>query len=197
MSAQTQSQGTGVTPTPDSGGVTPPNPPTDASVTPSQSPSNTPDSGTRDADADGNLDASRDAALDRAELQKALKAERQRARETERQLKALQDAEKQRSDAEKSELERATERADAAERRVAEMERESLARQVANESGIPSLWHRLSGTDTRTLRADATRLREELGLTPGALEGGVRSDGVPAQPDSMDDLIRGFNRERR
>jgi hypothetical protein len=197
MSAQTHSPDTGVTPSPDSGGVTPTQTPTDTGVTPSQSSSLSPASETRDADATGNLDESREAALDRAELQKALKAERHRSREMERALKALQDAEKTRTDAEKSEIERATERAETAERRVASMEREMLARQVANETGIPGLWHRLSGDDTRALRADAQRLREEMGLTSGALEGGVRSDGVPAQPSSMDELIRGFGEGRR
>jgi hypothetical protein len=108
MSAQTHSPDTGVTPSPDSGGVTPTQTPTDTGVTPSQSSSLSPASETRDANADGNLDESREAALDRAELQKALKAERHRSREMERALKALQDAEKTRTDAEKSEIERAT-----------------------------------------------------------------------------------------
>jgi hypothetical protein len=196
MSVQSQTPSDGVTPSSDSGGVTPTQSPVDGGVTPSQPTSTTPESERRDADTNGNLD-SRDADLDREALRTALSRERSHSKEIERSLRELQSAEQSRVDAGKSELERANERAQQAERRVAEMERESLARQVAGETGIPTLWHRLNGTDTRSLRADAQRLREELGLTPGALEGGVRSDGVPAQPSTMDDLIRGFNETRR
>lgn len=196
MSTETQSGEASVTPTHSTGGVTPPETPDRASVTPTGQPS-PPDSGTRDADATGNTDRDADTgALDRAELAKALQAERRRSREIERELKRLSDAEKTRTDAEKTELERVAERAETAERRVAEMEREALSRQVAGEAGIPQLWHRLRGEDVRALRADAQRMREELGLASGALEGGVRSDGVPAAAQSMDDLIRGVGSRR-
>jgi hypothetical protein len=198
MSAQTQSSQGTATGTETPGGATPPAKPSEETATGTRSPAPA-DRERRDADTEGSLDAEerRDAELSGTSLEKALKEERRRARSLEAELRQIREAEQARADAEKTDLQRATERAESAERRVASMEREMLARQVANEAGIPTLWHRLSGDDTRALRADAQRLREEMGLTTGALEGGVRSDGVPAQPQSMDELIRGFGAGRR
>jgi hypothetical protein len=131
------------------------------------------------------------------DLRRALDSERQRARELEREVRRLADAEAARADASKPELERERsradrerQRADAAEAKVAVMERDALARQVAAEAGIATLWHRLSGDDVRALRADAGRLREELGLGSGSLDGGVRGVGVPPKPQTMDEIIR-------
>ena len=70
------------------------------------------------------------------------------------------------------------------------MEREALAREVANEAGIPTWWDRLRGDNVRELRADAARVRELTGVGRGALDGGVRGIGGRNEPTSMDDLIR-------
>jgi hypothetical protein len=197
--------GTGATPSPDAGstdtGATPipssmgtvviPSP-SQASATPTETPP-TDAGGTRDADSDTGHDddSRRDASLSPEDAKKALDASRRAERQARKELKRYQDEEQARNDANKTELERASERAAKAETRVAEMEREALARQVANESGIPTLWHRLTGTDVRTLRADAQRMREEMGMqSPTGMDGGVRSLGNPPQPSSMDDLIR-------
>jgi flagellar biosynthesis GTPase FlhF len=150
---------------------------------------------TRDAETDTHREeeVGRDANASPDDLRKALNASRKAERQAAKELKRLQEAEQARIDANKSELERATERAQRAEARIAEIEHESLAKQVANESGLPAgSWHRLSGSDLRALRADAARMREELGLTqPVGMDGGVRSLGAPPQPVGMDDLIRG------
>lgn len=179
-----------------------PDEPQGAGATPAATPQNegaTPTTATPDAAADqrdaDNGDVNdgqdrRDAGLAGEELQRALARERRTRREMEKELKALRDEKQARADAEKSDLDRANERAERAEARVAEIEREMLARQVANEAGIPLMWERLRGDDLRALRADASKLREELGLGEGALDGGVRGLGASAQPQSMDDLIR-------
>jgi hypothetical protein len=191
MSQPSSTSDAGATPSQGQEGVTPSESPQGTGATPN--PATAPANGDgRDAQSEGDdREARRDAeTLPGEDIKAALKAERERARTLERELKRVQAREKERADAEKNDLERATERAETAEARIATMEREMLARQVANEAGIPSLWHRLVGSDVRTLRADAMKAREEMGLTEGALDGGVRGQGAsPTQ--SMDDLIRG------
>lgn len=125
------------------------------------------------------------------EGQRLLREARKAARDSERELKRLRDAETARTDAEKTELQRATERAEAAEAKAAGMERERQAQSIAIEEGIPEWWEELRGEDTRTLRAHAQRLRERLGRSSPGMDGGARGLGVPASAQSMDDLIRG------
>jgi hypothetical protein len=172
------------------GGETPPATPSEGTAMGTRSP--LADRGNRDGDTERNSEAeeNRDGDLSGSSVEKALREERKRNRSLEAEIREFRAAEQQRIDAGKTELQRQTERAELAERTVAQMQREMLARQVAGEAGIPQLWHRLSGDDTRALRADAQRLREEMGLTSGALEGGVRGDS-PNAPVSMDELIRG------
>jgi hypothetical protein len=197
-SPTTPEPGTGATPIPtQQGTVIVPATPPDAGATPS--PASPPSDGDRrdaDSGAQTDADSQRDASLSADDLRKVLDASRQEARRAQRELKRYQDAEKAREDANKTELQRMTERAESAERRVAEMERSELAKDIAREAGIPTLWHRLTGTDARSLRADALRIREELQSigalpeTPG-MDGGVRSLGVPPQPGRFEDMIRG------
>jgi hypothetical protein len=130
------------------------------------------------------------------QLREQVLAARRAEKRAERELGRFRKADQARADAEKSELERASERAETAERRLAEMERAELAKDIAREAGIPALWQRLSGVDSRSLRADALRLREELTAlgtlpqTPG-MDGGVRSLGNPPAPSRFEDMIRG------
>lgn len=191
MTATGQPDSSGATPPEPTPGVIPGSPPDPAGVTPPGT-APTPNAGTGDPPGNGNDDGTgSESHVPDAGLRNALESERQRGKELEKELKQLRASEKARADAEKSELEKLQERADSAEARVRVMERESLARQIANEHGIPQLWHRLSGDDARALRADAGRLRTELGLGEGALDGGVRSTGAPSSATpSMDDLIR-------
>ena len=189
--------GTGATPIQSSEGVVlvAPSTPSRAGETPTET---TPpaDSGRRDADAEAEREeARRDASASPDDLRRALDASRKAERQAARELKRLQDAEKAREDANKTELQRATERADAAEAKASALERQIAAQAIAAEFGVPQWADELRGdADTRSMRAHAQRIRERLGLsgTPGpGMDGGVRSLGAPPQPQSMDDLIRG------
>jgi hypothetical protein len=161
------------------------------------------DASQRDAASQSSSDA-RDRRDDGAsELRKALEREREQRKQSEREAKRLQDEIAQRDDVGKSESERARaqldrerQRADTAEARIAVMEREALAREIAAEAGIPTWWDRLRGDNARELRADAARVREQLGVGRGALDGGVRGLGGSNEPTSMDDLIRAGAKRR-
>lgn len=148
---------------------------------------------TADANADRDAEA-RDNALSADDLRRQLRAARRAERDAERELERYRNAEKARADAEKSELQRATERAEAAEARVAALERQNLAQQIAAEAGIPEWADKLDGNDARTMKADAIRIRERLNPGSPGMEGGVRSLGVQPQAGRMDDLIRGAGR---
>jgi len=138
------------------------------------------------------------------ELRTALDAERKERKRLEAETKRLQGAIESHADAGKSEAERERARAEReaaraneAEAKLAAKETETLARQVAAEAGVAHLWAWLKGSDLRELRADATRLREAMGMQGGPLDGGVRGRGVPqGQEMSMDDLIREGVRRR-
>jgi hypothetical protein len=188
-----QAPGEGGTPNPGAnGGVTPPSTAPGQGVTPTPGTPQSPGQGvTPPPETHPGGERSESDSADVQELRQTLKREREQTKAFERELRALQQKEKERSEAEMTELEKAQSRADAAESRVKAMERENLARQVAAESGIPQLWHRLSGDDARTMRADAARFREELGLGQGALDGGVRGGMPQSATPTMDDLIRG------
>lgn len=184
-------------------GGTPADPPSSEGGTPSTTPPVTDDAGGTLAPPGTGQQGRRDS--DPAvELRTALEAERNQRKRLEAEAKRLQQAIDQRDDAGKSELERERARAEReaaraseAEAKLALKETETLARQVAAEAGIPHLWGWLKGDDIRQIRADATRLREAMGMPGGALDGGVRGLGVPrTAPPSMDDLIREGARRR-
>jgi hypothetical protein len=174
------------------GGEMPPNPPpSEGEMPPSATPTPPATVGETPPEPEETEDEQRrDAELPVEQLRKALDAERRQRRAAEREVKRHADAAKAQADAEKTELERMTERATLAEAKIADYEREVLARQIAAEAGIPEWWDRLSGEDVRSLRADAQKVRERLGYGSGALDGGVRGSGVVQREPSMDDLIR-------
>ena len=179
------------------GGVMPPAPPEGAGVTPTP-PTTPPPDPARDAGAGGNDgdDAARDAGASVDDLRKALNAERRSRRELDREVKALRDAEQAREDAGKSDLQKALDRATAAEARASALERQADAVKIAAEFSVPEWAEELGGDpDTRTMRAHAQRIRERLGRGSTGMDGGVRSTGVPPAAQSMDDMIRqGFGR---
>jgi hypothetical protein len=189
MAADTPA-GPGATPgTPTEPGVTPsstgpaaPDPARDA-------PSSTGDAGRDRRDAD--------APTDEAGWRKALNAERERRRIAEREARDAATRLQDRERSGMSELERLTAERDdvTTERdelrnRLTTIERETLARTVATEAGVPDWWDKLTGDGERALREDAARIRERLGLGSGSLDAGPRQIGGPPQPRSMDDLIR-------
>jgi hypothetical protein len=103
-------------------------------------------------------------------LKKALNSERQLRAAAEKKLKAFEDAQK-------SELEKATERADAAEKRAAELERSVLRARVAAKHDLPAeLADRLQGDDEAALEEDAKRLSALV--SPPADMGGRRGGSV-------------------
>ena len=176
-------------------------PPSSTDATSGSTTSATPPDGEKPDGDGGTDDRRRDA--DPVELRNALQSERERRKSYEAEARRLQALVDQQADAGKSEAERAATRAERAEARVRELEaeigsrdRDALRRQIADESGIPTLWARLQGDDARSLRADANRLRDELGVGKGALDGGVRGMGGAPQPTSMDELIRAGARRR-
>lgn len=175
------------------GGETPPEPSPGAGATPSPAPASG-EGDRRDADpgADRDAEAQRDAALSADDLKNALSASRQAERKAARELKRYQDAERLREDANKTELERAVERANAAEARASALEREKHAATVASEFGIgPWVEELLGDPDTRSMREHARRIQERLrGQSPG-MDGGVRSLGVPSASPTFEDQIRG------
>lgn len=84
-------------------------------------------------------------------------------------------------DAEKTELERATARAEAAENETATLRTELLRREVAEAKGIPlRLAGRLTGTTREELEADADQLAELIG-----------DQKTPPRPDTAQGRTRG------
>lgn len=183
-------------------GVTPGDPPSGQGGMPGVTPPNTePAGGTPPATGTGGQ--GRGEPDPAAELRTALEAERAQRKRHEADVKRLQAQIDHQSDAGKSEAERERSQRERVEAEnaqlrseLAQKETEGLARQVAAEAGIGHMWQRLQGDDLRALRADATRLREEMGMPGGALDGGVRGGQRPTSPPSMDDLIRSGARRR-
>jgi hypothetical protein len=100
---------------------------------------------------------------------------------------------KKRDDADKSESQKLTERAEAAERRASELERQTMRARVGSAKGLPpKMWDRLVGDDEDALKADADELLAEMkpnGSRP-SLDGGAKPRNDPGTPD-MNSLIRG------
>lgn len=98
-------------------------------------------------------------------------------------------------DAGKSEQVKLTERAEAAERRAAELERQSLRSRVGAAKGLPpKMWDRLRGDDEDALKADADDLLTELKPNGRAsFDGGAKGRSAPADKD-MNALLFGARR---
>lgn len=80
-----------------------------------------------------------------------------------KQVEAFEKAEQERKEAAMSELEKAQERAKEAEARAAALERKQLAREIADEVGLPvALADRLQGSTADEMKADAQALLESL-----------------------------------
>lgn len=106
---------------------------------------------------------------------------------------------KEREDADKSESQKLTERAEAAERRAAELEQQSLRARVGAAKGLPpKMWDRLRGDDEDALKADADDLLAEWkpnGKPAPSFDGGAKGRNAPADTD-MNALILGAARRR-
>lgn len=132
--------------------------------------------------------------------QKALAAERKRAAMAERtaktqqkQLDELTAKLQQYEDAKKSDLDKLTDRATAAEATAASATAKLLRYEIAAKKKLPAEWAaRLQGSTSEELEADADQLLEALGTqqqrnTP-SYDGGVRKPA--AAPTDMNALIR-------
>jgi len=108
---------------------------------------------------------------DTTALKAALEAERKRATEAENQLKQvrLQMANQAKeTDASKTELEKLTERLEAAEKRQAEAERLALVAEISRDKKLPpALAKRLTGSTAEELAADADDLLAAFGPAKG------------------------------
>lgn len=134
---------------------------------------------------------------DRAPVEKDWKAEADKwkalARKHEDQSKANADKAKQFdeiTDAQKSELERANDRAAQAEAKVAEIEQRALRAEVAAAKGVPAAL--LSGTTQEELEASADALIEFRGAKPAPDFGAGDRGGDAGKPSQMtrDELKR-------
>lgn len=124
---------------------------------------------------------------------KALQEERRKARAAERQLGELQKRLQELEDRDKTEAQKLTDRATAAETDATQAKRELERYRVARDKKIPAEWvDRLKGSTKEELEADAEALLEALGTqqqrnTP-SYDGGVRAGAPPAT--DMNALIR-------
>lgn len=106
-----------------------------------------------------------------------------------RELEALQAKLKEREDAEKSELQKAVERAEAAEKRAAQSEIGLMRQRIGLEAKLPpELIDMIQGEDEDAMKAAAGRLAQYV--RPNGDLGGGRG-GSPAPPaDDMNARIR-------
>jgi hypothetical protein len=129
---------------------------------------------------------------------RALTAERERVKELERSNAEMRDRLAELEDAGKSEVERAraqlqreSVRAEQAEARIAELERNGARLRVAEEVGLPlELADRIQGDDDRAMRADAKRLLDLTAPADGRLGAGRGGVTPPRATDDMNALIR-------
>jgi hypothetical protein len=192
MPPETAPEGSGATPgTPAAEGATPPTA-TPAATDPAREASEL-EGGARDDSREAG------APTDEEGWRKALNTERDRRRKAEKAARDAVTAERERSRAGMSELERVTAERDEiiAERddlagRLSAMERRTLAATIAAELGIPDWSDDLErDADEKAMREHGLRIRERTGLGRGSFDGGTRSvTAAPPQPRDMDALIR-------
>jgi hypothetical protein len=100
---------------------------------------------------------------------KALAAERKRASDLEKELARYRKAEQDRADADKTELQKAADRAERAEKAAAEAAAKALRLEVAAEKGLNAKQAaRLQGATREELEADADELLESFPSAPPA-----------------------------
>lgn len=99
---------------------------------------------------------------------KALDAERREKRAAEKRAAELETRLKEFEDRDKTEAQKLAERAEAAERSLAELQANALRAEVALERGLtPSQAKRLIGSTREELEADADELLKDIGATNG------------------------------
>lgn len=124
----------GGNPDPSSGGETPPN----------DAPNNAPATGDGES-IEG--------------LRSALKTERDQRKANDKRLREMEAKLREFEDRDKSDIEKLSGRADAAERELAEYKQRDMARTIATTEGVADMWDMLHG-DEATMTAQAKRLAE-------------------------------------
>jgi hypothetical protein len=136
------------------------------------------------------------------EVREILSAASRRARQAEGELKAARQELSQLQDAGKSELEKATARAERAEAHAAELERTVLVSAVATKYDLhPELVPRLRGATEEELEADAKALAKQFPRTvdepPPDLGAGARGAATAPGSRGFSDTIRRQAQRRR
>lgn len=121
-------------------------------------------------------------------LRDALKKANDEAKKHRLRAKELEDQLQQSADASKSEVQKLTERLDAAERRQADAERKALIAEIAADKKLPAaLARRLSGDSREELEADADELLEAVGFKPAGDQGSERDEGSEMDDEGAQD----------
>jgi hypothetical protein len=164
------------------GSATPPaDPPTPGTPQPGAPPSTPP------ADPPPGQD---DEPTDAEGWRELLKRTRREAAERRRDLAKAREQLQAHEDAQKTEQQRLQERAEAAERRAAELETAVLRNRIAAELELPAeLAERLRGEDEAAMREDGKRLAAFL-RPAGNLGGGRGGTAPPPSADDMNARIR-------
>lgn len=136
------------------------------------------------------------------EVKAILAKNRKAAADAEKARKAAEAKVKEYEDRDKTEHQKAIERAEAAEKRTAELERQGWQRDAASKAKLPAgMASRLSGATAEEIEADATALAESLkGLNPGPGDAGqgTRQEiaGKDVESMSTDDFAKEFSRHK-
>ena len=124
---------------------------------------------------------------------KALDAERKNARSAARERDALAARLKEFEDRDKTDQQKLAERAEAAEKRAADLESRSVRLEVAFDKGLtPAQAKRLVGSTREELEADADEILRDFpalkndGRPRGDVDQGVRSKSAPTNPKQRD-----------
>jgi hypothetical protein len=166
---------------------------------PNTAPGATPDAGAMPAAGDPSGEPAAATSTDNLgeEGRRALAELRREVKAAQKERDELRAAVRQREEAEQTDLQKATTRAEQAEVRIAELEHRQLQVQVATAAGIPQHWKRLVGKDEDELKADAEELKASLptngsGATPapGDLGAGARTPAPATGSAAFSDTIR-------
>lgn len=122
------------------------------------------------------------------EVKRALNKANKEAEKLRLQLKEYEDRDK-------TELQKLTERSEAAERRATELEREAMRARVGADKGLPrKFWDRLRGDDEKEMASDADDLLAELAPDTKrrpSFDGGAKDGKAPDGGDMNALLLKG------
>jgi len=124
------------------------------------------------------------------EVKRALNKANKEAEKLRLQLKDYEDRDK-------SELQKLTERSEAAERKAEEATRDAMRARVGADKGLPrKFWDRLKGDDEKEMAADADDLLSEISPQDStkrrpSFDGGAKDGKAPANGDMNALLLKG------